>query len=161
MALCDDWATITNHLGAEVKAAYIRALFLCRQLDVTPHLFTVYWGLHEIALYRGDYAESLELAAHCLRTAEEMGDPGLLLQAHHALWAPYHFLGQHTQALAHIQAGPALYLPPAHEALSPHYGWHDAAACALEFASLALWQLGFLDQAAQRQQQLINHANRL
>lgn len=161
MTLCDNWAVITNHLGAEVETAYQRALFLCRQIQITPHLFTVYWGLHEIALYRGDYGESLELAGHCLRIAEELSDPDLLLQAHHALWAPYHFLGQHTQALAHTEAGLALYQHPAHEALSPHYGWHDAVCCALGTACEALWQAGLLEQTAQKQRELIEHAKRL
>lgn len=161
MALCDDWAVITNHLGAEVEAAYHRALFLCRQIRTTPHLFTVYWGLHEIALYRGDYAESLELAQRCLQIAEEMDDAGLLLQAHHALWSPYHLLGQHTQALAHIAAGLALYQYPTHEALTPHYGWHDAVCCALGTGCEALWQSGLLDQTGQNQRELIAHTNRL
>jgi len=161
MALCRDWTTITNYLGKETAAVYQRALFLCRQLHFSPHLFTVYWGLHEVALYRGDYGESLELSVHCLRIAEGMGDPGLLLQAHHALWASYYYQGNYTQALAHVDAGLALYQHPTHEALSPQYGLHDPAACALGLAAQALWQLGFLDQAAQRQQELLAHANRL
>jgi DNA-binding SARP family transcriptional activator/tetratricopeptide (TPR) repeat protein len=161
MALCDDWAVINNHLGVEVEAAYQRALLLCRQLRLTPQLFTVYWGLHEIALYRGDYAESLELAQHCLQIAEEMDDVDLRLQAHHALWAPYHLLGQHTHSLAHIAAGLAIYQYPMHEALTPHYGWHDAVCCALGTSCEALWQSGLLDQTGQKQRDLIAHANRL
>ena len=161
MALCHNWATITNYLGDEAKAAYDRALLLCRRLRFTPHLFTVYWGLHEIALYRGDFDESLELSTHCLRIAEGTGDPGLLLQAHHALWASYHFRGAYDQALAHAEAGLALYQHPIHEALSSQYGWHDAASCALGTSSLTLWQIGRLDQAVKRQQQLHDHANRL
>ncbi|MBP8108685.1 MAG: AAA family ATPase [Caldilineaceae bacterium] len=161
MALCEDWGTATNFLGAEAKAAYDRALFLCRQLKSTSLLFTVHWGLHEIAVYRGDHAESLELARDCLRMAEELGDGDLLMQAHHAMWAPNFFLGNYAHCLAHAEAGLARYRHPEHEALSPHYGWHDAACCGLGTSAMALWQMGLIDQAAQRCQALLDHAKGL
>jgi tetratricopeptide (TPR) repeat protein len=161
MALCNDWATITNYLGKEVEAAYHRALTLCQQLPYTPHLFTALWGLHEIALYRSDYQESLRLSEECLRIALELQHHTLLLQAHHALWGTYGFVGEHTKALAHIEAGLALYQPGVHEASSVDFGWHDAGSCARGLAMLALWNLGFLDQAAQRQQDLIDHTSTL
>jgi tetratricopeptide (TPR) repeat protein len=161
MALCQDWGAITNYLGDEARAVYQRALALSRQLRFTPHLFTAYWGLHEIALYRGDYGESLELSEQCMHIAQEMGDPGMLLQAHHALWGTYHFSGRLREALDHMEAGLAFYHYPAHEALSPHYGAHDAASCALGTGALTLWHLGLLDQAIVRQQQLLRHADRL
>ncbi len=161
MALCQDWGILTNFTGAEVETIYYRALALCRQVSITPHLFTVFWGLHEVALYRGDYGESLELSQQCLRIAEETGDPALLLQAHHVLWGALHFAGRHAEALPHMVAGLALYQHPAHEALSRHYGWHDAAACALGTGILALWHLGLLDQAAQWFQRSAEHTERL
>lgn len=161
MALCEDWGTATNYLGAKAQAAYDRALFLCRQLKSTSLLFTVYWGLHEIAVYRGDHAESLELATHCLHMAEELADPDLLMQAHHAMWAPLFFLGNYAQMLVHVEAGLALYRHPDHEALSRHYGWHDAACCGLGTSTMGLWQMGLIDQAAQRCQVLLDHAKGL
>ena len=63
MALCSAWDPLTSHLGKEVAAAYNRALALCRQMRQTPHLFTVLWGLHEIALYRGDYQRESGIGA--------------------------------------------------------------------------------------------------
>ena len=161
MALCQDWGAVTNYLGDETRAVYERALALSRQLRFTPHLFTVYWGLHEIALYRGNHDESLELSEQCMHIAQELDDPGLLLQAHHALWGTYHFSGKLIEALDHMAAGLALYQYPAHEALSPHYGAHDAACCALGTGGLSLWHLGLLDQTVERQQQLLRHADRL
>lgn len=161
MMLCQHWGVITNYLGEEVKAVYARALVLCRQVQLTPHLFTAFWGLHEVALYRGSYDESLELARQCLSIAEATYDAGLLLQAHHGLWASYYYQGDFRQALAHVDAGLALYQFPTHEALSAQYGLHDPLCCALGHAAQALWHMGFLDQAIQRQQQLIEHASRL
>ena len=70
MALCTAWTPVIGHYGEEVATAYNRALELCRQTKNVPHLFTVLWGLHEVALYRAEYRESLELAQQCLRIAE-------------------------------------------------------------------------------------------
>ncbi len=147
MKLCTAWSAITSYLGKEAERAYTRALHLCRQLTHTSHLFTVLWGLHEVALYRTDYAASVELAEQCLAIAAELGDAGLQLEAHHAAWGPYYFLGEFDKAMAHMRAGLALYDRQAHEALSAEYGVHDACACALYESALACWSLGRLDEA--------------
>ena len=148
MRLCTAWAAITSYLGSEADAAYTRALELCRQVENKPYLFTVLWGLHEVALYRVEYEESLALAHQCLEIATELGDPGLLLEAHHAAWGPYYFLGDYDKAFEHMQAGLAIYDRAQHEPLSVHYGVHDAGACALYESALALWNMGYLDQGA-------------
>ena len=150
MDLCQDWCALTFYMGDEAKAVYDRALVLCRQLAFTPHLFTVYWGLHGLALCRGDYAESLELSRHCLRIAEELGNPDLLLEAHHAMWGSHFYLGTYEQAFEHMTAGLALYDPLRHERLSTIYGAHDTASCALTEFPLALWSMGYPDQARSR-----------
>lgn len=148
--LCTAWAAITSYLGKEAEAAYLRALALCRQVRQTPHLFTALWGLHEVALYRAEYQESLVLAFQCLDIAIELGDPGLLLEAHHAVWGSCYFLGDYVQAFEHMQTGLAIYDRLQHEPLSVHYGVHDAESCALYEGALALWNMGCLDQARDR-----------
>lgn len=148
--LCTAWAAITSYLGKEAEAAYLRALELCRQVRQTPHLFIVLWGLHEVALYRAEYQESLVLAFQCLDIAIELGDPGLLLEAHHAVWGSCYFLGDYVQAFEHMQTGLAIYDRLQHEPLSVHYGVHDAESCALYEGALALWNMGCLDQARDR-----------
>jgi len=161
MALCSAWDPLSSHLGQEVATAYARALELCRQVQQTPHLFTVLWGLHETALYRADFAESTQLATQCLQIAKAEDDPALLLEAYHALWAPHFFLGEYNTALAYIEAGLACYDRQRHEPLSLLYGFHDAAACALSLSPLALWQLGQLDQMHHRIDDAIAHAQQL
>ncbi len=161
MKLCTAWSAITSYLGKEAERAYTRALDLCRQLPQTPHLFTVLWGLHEIALYRSDYDASVELAEQCLAIAEETGDVGLRLEAHHAAWGPYYFIGEFEKAMAHMRAGLALYDRQAHEALSVEYGVHDACACALYESALASWSMGLLDQAQAWLARAVAHAQTL
>ena len=147
MALCTAWAAVTDYLGEEVAAAYRRGLELCRQIGHMPHLFTVLWGLHEVASYRGEYRESLELAQECLKIAETLNDPGLWLEAHHAAWGAYYYLGEYEQAFSHIERGLTHYNRASHEALSIQYGVHDAGDCALHLFAMGLWNLGYIDQA--------------
>ncbi len=161
MRLCTAWAAITSYLGSEADAAYSRALELCRQVENKPYLFTVLWGLHEVALYRVEYEESLSLARQCLEIATELGDPGLLLEAHHAAWGPYYFLGDYDKAFEHMQAGLAIYDRAQHEPLSVHYGVHDAGACALYESALALWNMGYLEKARNRQARAVALAKEL
>jgi DNA-binding SARP family transcriptional activator/predicted ATPase len=161
MALCTAWAAITGYLGDEVSAAYRRALALCRQIGHMPYLFTVLWGLHEVAVYRAEYRESLELAQQCLKIAEEIDDAGLLLQAHHAAWGVYCYLGEYEEAFRHMERGLALYDRAAHERLSVEYGVHDARACALCESALALWHMGFIDQARRKLNASIAHSHEL
>jgi len=73
-----------------------------------------------------------------LALAEKSGDAGLKLQAHHAAWATSFGRGELTEALAHAQAGLALYDAKTHQAMASSYGNHDAAACARYFSALAL-----------------------
>ncbi len=147
MSLGGAWASVTNYLGKEAETAFARALVLCRQMPNTPHLFTVLWALHEVALYRSEYPESLALAQQCLQIAQELNDTGLLVEAHHALWAPCFFAGDYAGALEHVAHGLALYNREQHEILSVTHGVHDAATCALSTTALIHWQQGRLDQA--------------
>ena len=161
MRLCTAWAAITSYLGSEADAAYSRALELCRQVENKPYLFTALWGLHEVALYRVEYEESIALARQCLEIATELGDPGLSLEAHHAVWGPYYFLGDYDKAFEHMQAGLAIYDRAQHESLSVHYGVHDAGACALYESALALWNMGFLNKAHEHQARAVALAREL
>ena len=161
LALCGVWDAATSHLGDEVEAAYQRALALCRQVPHTPHKFRVLWGLHETALYRTDFQASLSLAGQCLQIAESSQDVGLLLQAHHAMWGPYFFLGRYDEAFRHMDAGLALYDATVHELLGADYGLHDPAACTLTLAPLAAWNSGHIDQARKRLDAAVAHAHRL
>ena len=46
-----------------------------------------------------------------------------------------------------MERGLTLYDRAAHEMLSVEYGVHDARACALYESALALWNMGFVEQA--------------
>jgi predicted ATPase/DNA-binding winged helix-turn-helix (wHTH) protein len=140
----------TEGYGApEVERAYTRARELCQQVEETPQLFPVLWGLWVFYFARGELQTGRELGEHLLDLAQRAQDPALLLEAHVALGATLFRLGEVASARAHSEQGIALYDPQQH---CPHaflYGQDPRVAC-LSDAAGALGLLGYPDQALKR-----------
>jgi hypothetical protein len=81
-------------------------------------------------------------------TAERLDDDALRLQAHHAGWATVIWLGELERARDHLRDGLRIYDPEKHKDHALKYGGHDPGVCAKGQGSLALWLLGYPDQAA-------------
>jgi predicted ATPase/class 3 adenylate cyclase len=131
----------------EVGKAYARARELCQQVGETSQLFPVLWGLWVFSLVRAELQTARELAEQLLTLAQSAQDPALLLEAHHALWVTLLYRGELLPARAHMEQGIALYDPQQHHALAFLYGGHDPAMCCRSSAAVALWLLGYPDQA--------------
>jgi DNA-binding winged helix-turn-helix (wHTH) protein/predicted ATPase len=130
----------------EVETTYARARELCRQLGDTPQLFPSLWGLWLFYWGRGSLERARALADTLLSLAREAGDRGLLLQAHHALWATCFSTGDLADSHDHAVQGIALYREE-DVSLAASYGNHDAGVCALAFDARTLALLGQLDEA--------------
>ena len=149
-------------LGApEVEHVYTRALDLCQQVGDTPQLFPALWGLWLFYGSRGPAQTAQELAARLLRLAESVHDPALLLEAYHALWATAFNQGEVAAARAYAGHGVTLYERPQHHALAFRYGGHDPGVCCRDFGALALWMLGYPEQASQWSQDALTLAHAL
>lgn len=142
----------------EVESTYARALELCEELPQTPLHFAALWGWWRISM---DFQTGRERADRLLRLAENLDNPDLLLQAHHCLWATTFNLGDQTATRQHIGEGLKLYDEHRHRSHASIYGGHDARVCALGEAALALWLLGYPDQALTRVHQAVASANAL
>ena len=141
--------------SAEVEGTYRRALELCAQLPESPLHFTALWGWWRISM---NFRAGRERADALLALAQRLSDPGLLLQAHHCLWATKYNLGDQVGCLAHVDQGLALYDAIEHRAQASLYGGHDAKVCALGEAAQSLWLLGRPDQALARIAEAKAHA---
>ncbi|MCE7979581.1 MAG: 6-hydroxy-D-nicotine oxidase [Caldilinea sp. CFX5] len=141
----------TGYASAAAEQAYARALALSAQVEKSAQLFPILWGLHEVYLFQAKYEQTRALSEQCLALAEELQDPDLLLQAHHALWAVLAHLApdELPLALTHAQAGIARYDPAQHHVHAFHYGGHDPGLCCREIAARVLWLLGYPAQARQ------------
>src|SRR5262249_52535620 len=69
----------------EVEQAYTQARVLCQQVDETPALIPVLYGLWQFYAARSQWHTARELGATLLRLAQRADDPALAVVAHYAL----------------------------------------------------------------------------
>jgi class 3 adenylate cyclase/predicted ATPase len=141
----------------EVERAYTRARHLCGQVGDPPQLFSVLCGLWLFYLTRGEYRTARELAEQLLHTAQRVQDPVPLVAAHYMLGATLHVLGELAAARAYLEQGIALYNPGQHRSHTSLYGFDTGMAC-LIWLALALWHLGYPDQALKRMSEALTLA---
>src|SRR5206468_1096011 len=77
----------------ELGAAYARARTLCQQVEETPQLFPVLYGLWVFHYTRAELRTAQELGEQLLALAESGHDAALLMEAHHVLGNTWHRLG--------------------------------------------------------------------
>jgi predicted ATPase/class 3 adenylate cyclase len=138
-----------GYAAPEVERVYARARELCRQLGESPQLFYVLRGLFIFYLNRGELQTARELGEQLLILAQRQPAPPLLLEAHFAVGATLFWLGEVIPARAHLEQVMALYDPAQHHSHAFLYGQDPGVAC-LSLAALALWVLGYPDQALER-----------
>jgi DNA-binding winged helix-turn-helix (wHTH) protein/predicted ATPase len=148
IALGGPLMAIKGRGAPEVEHAYRRAHTLCEQMGESPRLFPALWGLFLFHRSRGEIDEALGLGHRLLALAVRAEDSGLVIQAHHALWATRFARGELRQAHEHTVHGLRLYVPDRHASLAPMYGNHDAGVCAHGHGAWALGLLGDADAAS-------------
>jgi tetratricopeptide (TPR) repeat protein len=147
-----------GYAATEVMETYTRARELCEQMGEIPQLFRVLQGLAGAYITRAEYWMAKELGEQLLTLAQNGQDPALLPQAHHVLGGALFYLGEFASAHTHLMRGIALYDPRQFRSDAFLYG---AWVGCLGFAALALWYLGYPEQALQKIQQAIALAQEL
>ncbi|HSS65665.1 MAG TPA: adenylate/guanylate cyclase domain-containing protein, partial [Gammaproteobacteria bacterium] len=128
----------------DAKEVYARAVELCAELPDSALHFAAYWGQWRTSR---SYLTKRERADRLLAVADNLGDPGLQLQAHHCQWASLFNLGFHRQCLRHVERGVEIYQSGDFTHHAPVYGGHDPAVCGQGEAALSLWLMGYPQQA--------------
>ena len=131
----------------EVDDAFSRAASICEEEGDSRGLFVALRGKGQYQMISGDLPTARAQASRILALAEEMDDPGILIEAHHLGWSALTFAGDFNAARRHAQTGIDLYQRERDHRLTYIYSGHDPGVCARSFGSLALWQLGCPDQA--------------
>ena len=143
-----------GYAAPEAERTYSRARALCEQIQEAKPLFPVLWGLWLFYKVRSELGKARELAERLFRLAERDQDPAQLLQVRQALAVTSLCSGEPAATREHMEQGIALYNPERHEGHTFLYGQDPGVAC-LAFGSVALWLLGYPDQAVQRSRQAI------
>jgi predicted ATPase len=150
-----------GYAAPEVEHTYARAHALCQCLGETPQLFPILFGLWVFYLVRAAPLQpARELAERLLNIATHQDEPALLLEAHAAYGTSLCHSGDQRAALAHLEAGQALYDPQQHQAHAPLYGQDPGVAC-LSYGAITLWLLGSPDQALLRAHEAMHLAQQL
>ena len=149
------WAT------PEMTQVVARARELCEQVGETPQLFGALWFTYTYHCVRGENEATLQVAQRLLILAERFENPGLVLLAHYALAFILLQTGEFAAAVARAEHSIALYDPGQHHALTFRIVGHNPKAQCLETAGMALWALGYPDQARGRAREALVLAEEL
>jgi class 3 adenylate cyclase/predicted ATPase len=139
---------IKGYAAPEVEHAYARAQELCQQIGDVPRLGRVLNGLSLFYFVRGEVQTSREVGEQLLQLAQRQYAPLLLQRAHLRLGQALFYLGAVKSAHIHIQQGVALFRseqdrPYALRGADLQVGYYA-------HASLALWWLGYPEQACEQ-----------
>jgi class 3 adenylate cyclase/predicted ATPase len=140
---------LKGYASPEVDKAYTRARQLCQQEGEISQLFPTLWGLGLFYLLRAELQTTHELGEQLLTLAQNAQDPALLLEAHYTLGVSLFFLGEPARARPHLEQCTTLYDIQQHGSHAFLYG-QDPGVFAHIVAALALWVLGYADQALER-----------
>ncbi|MGE0680810.1 MAG: hypothetical protein AB7P69_07860 [Candidatus Binatia bacterium] len=149
-----------GYTAPEVRGVYNRAWELCREMGETAQLFPVLVGLSRFYYGRNSSRRANELREQLLRLAHSGQDPSLLLVAHMNLGGNLFFQREFAQAHIHAEQGITLYDPLQHRTLIFLHGDDPEVTCRC-WAALALWYLGYPDQALDKIYQALRIAQEL
>ena len=161
LALGPALISVKGPQSEEVEGEYRRALALVDRLQAEEKRFPAQWGLWYVSFTRAQHEEALAAGERLLDTVKDGGDPGLILEAHHALWPTLVGMGRPLQALIHAEQGLALYDPVRDAAQRFVYGGHDPGACCRYHLAVANWLAGHPDLALRNTQDALKLAAEL
>jgi predicted ATPase len=90
---------------------YLRARVLCERVGDTTQLFTTLWGTWLFRWARGEITVARGLVDELLGLARRERKAIFRLQAHHAAWTTFTYLGEVETALKNANRGTAIYRP--------------------------------------------------
>jgi predicted ATPase/DNA-binding SARP family transcriptional activator len=149
-----------GHAAPEVEATYARARELSEQAGSALQLFQVLLGLRRYHLARGELQTAHELGEDLLTLAQSVQDSTHLSRAHMMHADTLDSLGEFAQCLEHSQQGIAAYDPQQCRTHTFLYGNDTGVGCQM-YQALALWYLGYPDQALKRAEETLILAHEL
>jgi predicted ATPase len=135
-----------GYAAPAVAQVYGRARELYSQAPDAAPLFTILWGLWLFSKVRSELSKAQEIADELLVLAQGKNDPDLALQAHQALGMTAFCRGASAAAVRQVEQAKVLYDPNRHRTHAFLFGQDPGVICQ-SYGAVALWLLGFPDQA--------------
>jgi class 3 adenylate cyclase/predicted ATPase len=155
-------ATIAGrgYAAPETQKAYLRAKALIDDRTEPAQRFAVLYGLWANYYVAGEVSKQRVAADEFLAEAERYNLPSALCLSHRTLGTTYVTMGEFEAGRRHLEQARALYEQHLESAQFYHYG-QEVGATALCYLCWALWQLGYVDQAADVAARAVKHAEGL
>jgi predicted ATPase len=147
-----------GYTAPEVLSAYARSRELCQHVGKISQLFLVLRGLQLFYMMGGELRTARELGEQLLSLAKDRQDRGQLVGAYLVLGQTLWFMGEPVSAREYLKHGRVLY--DAQHRFEDWPGGHPAVQCLL-YDALALWTLGYPDQALYRSHEALTLAQEL
>jgi len=151
---------VKGHAAPEVGDVFARARQLWEELGSPSDFLHVPYGQARYHMYRGEFETVLKLDEHLLRLSNERNDSAGLVLGHDSSGRDLCLAGKFAAARAHLEQVLALYDPSMHSSLVRQTGVHPRVV-AQGHLGIALFCLGFPDQAMARSQAAIDEARTL
>ncbi len=143
----------TAYLSAKGYAApeggpvFERARALAERIGEKPQLFAVMWGDWAWHVVRGDFRLCMELAAEAMQLAEQLHDPGLTMEALFLPGLTLLYRGDFAGAREHCERAITEFDNRELCAVWTAHTGQNSGVTHRCYLALALWHLGFPDQA--------------
>jgi class 3 adenylate cyclase/predicted ATPase len=151
---------VKGFAALETGQAYGRAQGLWEQLGSPSEFLQIPYGQCRYHLNRGELGRALHLAEDVLRLSGERNDSAGLVLGHHSCGAMLMLTGRFASSRPHLGQALALYDPDLHHSFVHQFGIH-CQVVSEAFLGIALFCLGFPDQALARSGRAIAEARRL
>ncbi|HWY85520.1 MAG TPA: AAA family ATPase, partial [Gemmataceae bacterium] len=136
-----------GYAAPEVGPILSRARELCQRIGDQRQQFGIMLGMWEWRVVRGDLRVCVDLAADGMTLAESLNDPGMLMEALFMPGVTMFYRAQFAGARACYENALGAYDDRERTKFWTAYSGHDAGVTHRCYLALALWHLGYPDQA--------------
>jgi predicted ATPase len=143
--------------ASDASDAYTRAYTLCQQLSEPPELGRVLYGFYRSHVGQGRVRAAEEVSKQLFALAQRQPTTNALVEGHTAMGGTALFRGDFMAARAHLEQGRSLANPLPFPSPLRRGGFVPGVE-PLVWLELALWALGYADQAQQRSQESLARA---
>jgi DNA-binding winged helix-turn-helix (wHTH) protein/predicted ATPase len=145
----------------QVETTYLRAQYLCEQLEDTNSLFQVLWGLIGVAFVRADFRRAQAIGRMVLGHAKDLRDPVYGVLGHMEVAGTAFHLGEPPAASQrHFARAAALYKMDQHRSYLACFGV-DMGLFSSSWSTHFLWHKGYADRAREQSERTVGVARDL
>jgi class 3 adenylate cyclase/predicted ATPase len=148
------YIAVRGYAAPEVGPVFVHARELCERIGQPAQLFAVVWGNFAWHVVRGEMGLSMEIAREANDLAERFDDPGIWMEALFLLGVTLFYRGDFIGGLAQYEKALSRYDDRERTRLWASRVGEDAGITHRCYLSLALWQLGYPEQALRANEEM-------